>query len=246
VEVDVPTGAVTRLGQMTLPTLRDGVKVSPIDPTLIYGSIDEYNPTGFTGRNFATFDLALGIQEELLTPPLYSRDVEFDWGFMAVGGGPATEPVVLPPDDPAPSASTGGPYRAVQFQALQLDAGSSTALTGDALVEWDLDGDGVFGGVDDAVGVRPDVVFATPGTKVIRVRITVGGRTVVSDPSEVEVEAAAVVDPPPPAPGADGPIAEPVLPQDVSATIPARETTDVTMAPVGTRFAVLDQADSIG
>lgn len=244
--IDVADAAVTRIGALVFPTVRDLVKVSPIDPSLIYGGLDEFNPSGPTGRNFATYDLAVGVLEEFPADPALSRDVEFDWGFIALGGGPSAEPVVLPPDEPMPAATTGGPYRAVQFEPIVLDAGPSNGLTGDALVEWDLDGDGSYGGPDDAVGVRPEVVFTSPGTRTIRVRITIGDTSLVSDPSELVVDTAPPVEAAPPAPGADGPVVAPVTPTDVSVTIAAGRTTSVTLAPVGTRFSVVDDTGSVG
>ena len=110
--------------------------------------------------------------------------------------------VVIPDEPPTIRADAGGPYTAEQFEPVQLDAGASALLSGErggeALVEWDLDQDGVF---DEAIGPRPIVHFDVAGRRTIAVRISVpGGPPVVSAGVEVAVSAGAVVLPVP-APG---------------------------------------------
>ncbi len=244
--VDAATGGMTRVAEMTPAVPGDGVKVSPIDGALIYGGVNEYNPIGASGRDFAVHDLALDTTDVFPLAPEFSLDVEFDWGFVAQGGGQATEPVVLPPPDPVPAVTTGGPYHAVQFEPIVLDAGSSSGLTGDTLVEWDLDGDGAFGGPADAVGVRPTVVFPEVGTRSIRVRIVSGDATTTSEASEVVVTPAPPNEALPPAPGADGPVPPVVTPTDISVTVPAGTATVVALQPTGARFAVVDDSAAAG
>jgi hypothetical protein len=60
------------------------------------------------------------------------------------------------------------------------------------------------------------------------------------------VSAAPPNDPLPPVPGADGPVADIVLPTDVAVTIPAGQTSAVSLLPSGARFAVVDAAGAAG
>jgi hypothetical protein len=106
-------------------------------------------------------------------------------------------------------------------------------------VTWDLDDDGEF---DDAFGANPTVSFASAATLMIRARIVVNGQATISEPAAVEVGER----PPQPdlvAPGAANEVTPLPVPTDLEVTIPAGETTDITLTPTGTgsRFMVVSE-----
>jgi hypothetical protein len=169
----------------------------------------------------------------VVSPRSPGADGGYDW-IAPVTSGPAVEQVLVPPSPTPGAADAGGPYAAVVDGAVDLDAGASTLLAvpggATADVEWDLDMDGSY---DDADGVRPAVSFPSAGTRVVRVRVSpAAGPVAVSPPTDVVVanalvEAALVAD------GADA-VADPSpLPADVTATVPAGETSAVQLHTVG-------------
>jgi hypothetical protein len=114
-------------------------------------------------------------------------------GFLEADLAPgeaATPPPPPPWTDPAPVvvppagdlAVAGGPYAAVEDEAVRLDAGASALAAGGVpLAEWDLDDDGEF---DDAAGLHTNATFADAGTRAVHVRITAAdGRTAVASTS---------------------------------------------------------------
>jgi hypothetical protein len=129
--------------------------------------------------------------------------------------------VVIPPVVVA-AADAGGPYSGVVGTLVDFDAGASAALTADAVVDWDLDGDGEF---DDASGVRPSVGFLEPGSFQVRVRIAPPGSTaVVSAAVVLDIAPLPSVDPTAP----DEPPAPPIAgPDDVAVVAPQGVTTSV-------------------
>jgi hypothetical protein len=153
---------------------------------------------------------------------LVNGKVQIDWSAGPVlDGEGGSGGVVIPDEPPPPAAAAGGPYVAVQFEPVMLDAGGSGLLAGPdgnaAVVEWDLDDDGVF---DDAAGIRPEVTFPEAGSIAVRVRITPpGGSPLVSAPTTVEVAAAAVPDPEI-APDAEAPDAPALTPVDLEVVVP--------------------------
>jgi outer membrane protein OmpA-like peptidoglycan-associated protein len=169
-----------------------------------------------------------------------------DWVAPSTSEG--TAQVVVPPAVPSGAADAGGPYVALAGGPVDLDAGSSTALSGPggaaAAVDWDLDADGEF---DDATGVRPTVSFAAVGTVPVRVRVLPpSGSTVLSAPVDVVVaDRAPEADVA--APGAD--VVADAIPAaaDVAASVPAGADSDVVLATVGdvpgTAFDVVSVSD---